>query len=354
MSRRTIIYSIIVVISLCMGRAVYAQEKIYTVGVIPSPYVTQNGPESFSGPYIDIFALVAKEINISYVYKAYRDIDDLQHALLQGEIDIALPNGLIGMHDKNIVRTLPFLSSSLSIIAVEHVDQFFLSFLYIIYKSGFIGHIGIIMICVGIFGLLFAVIEEYEDVSAKKNLRKHIGNGLYWATTKLVGESCNISPRTIWGTVLSVIFRYFFAIVLTCVIGSFSSFITVQNISKLLNINLSTLHDKVIGCRVNSFGQNILENKGIQYKTYTSLEEALSDLEQSKISGYLMPSFVAYALKNTKKIPYMVVYDLQPITVFFSYMLPISSPLLYDMNNAISTLSYNDAYIAIVSHINNG
>jgi len=354
MIRRTTIYSIFVIISLCMGRAVYAQEKIYTVGVVPSMYIIQSSIESFSGPYIDIFALVAKKINISYVYKAYTDTDALQHALLQGEIDIALPGGPISMHDKNIIQTLPFLSSSLAMIAVEDMDQFFLSFLYIIYKSGFIGHMGITMMCIGMFALLFAIIEEYEDVSSKKNIRKHMYNGLYWAIAKLVGESCDVYPRTISGKVLSITFKYFFAIILTCIIGSFSSFITVQNVSKILNINLSTLQDKLIGCKAASFSQNILENKGIKYKTYTSLEEALSDLQQSKISGYLLPSFVAYSLKNAKKIPYMVVHDLQPVTLYFSYMLPISSPLLYDMNNAISTLSYNDAYIAIVSHINNG
>ena len=119
MLRRTTIYSILIVISLCMGRAVYAQEKVYTVGVVPSVYVTQNGPESFSGPYIDIFSLIAKKINISYVYKAYTDTDALQHALLQGEIDIALPDVSTGIHHKDIIQTFPFFSSSYHRLPIE-------------------------------------------------------------------------------------------------------------------------------------------------------------------------------------------------------------------------------------------
>ena len=323
----------------------------FIVGIKEAPPFIIKNNNFYSGVSIDLWALIANDLDIIYDYKFYREdqisqmIDDVQ----KDKINIAInPLTITSQRLKKVDFTVPFFSSYM-VIALPKKNQGFFAFIKTIISKKLWASVFILFIVVFSFGLLIWLVERKKNKSFQQNY-KGLGDGFWWAavTMTTVGYGDKV-PKTRGGRLLAIIWMFTSVVLISSLTGSIAAALTIRNFESKIN-SLQDLKKLKIGTIVGSSSYEFLLKHNITpYKAdYHTIEEGLEDVINGNIDGFVYDQAILnYIINKNNWGDKIYISPYKFTALYYSFAMPKHSPWLDSINYEIIKFLESVNWIAI-------
>lgn len=267
---------------------VYSNDKM-VVGIKDSqPFVNViNLSESENrGISIELWEKVAKYNNIDYVYKRYSTVDELINASQTGEIDIGVaPISITANREKKVDLTHSYFQSGLS-VAIINKEPTVIDLLL-----GALSNLGSVIlisaVIMFIVGVPFWLLERHHN-----DVLQDDSDGAWWfdifywvATTVTTVGYGDVTPKTKWGRVYSIIIMWFGLFFAAAVTGYIVE--AIGNTYERPVIN--SVHDLngTVGVVSGSHAHEYAASQDLKMKSFSNLHEAVNALKTKKVDSII-------------------------------------------------------------------
>ncbi|QUM89902.1 transporter substrate-binding domain-containing protein [Moritella sp. 36] len=263
-----------------------------------------NGsPQSTStGLSILLWQRVADSIDLQYEMRDYT-LKGLLSAVENGNVEVGISCITITPERELLMDFSHSFYETHLAIAVKQ-KGYLASFVDIITNTTLLFAIGIILICAGLIGWIFYLLEHkvnhklYSMPSARAQLLEAFILGLLFITK---GPFNYFEFKTLSGRVLTV----FLAIASTLFIASITAMLASTFTLGLLNTDIKSPYDLIklnVGATVSTTSSIYLDSLGIIHQTFTNLDDMLIALNDGKIDAIVDDNAVLkYKLKQEKQ-----------------------------------------------------
>lgn len=331
---------------------IYPQENKFIVGTkITEPFVIQNNSGEWSGISIDLWKLIAKDLDIDYEIRSF-DLEGLTNAVAENKIDIAVsPLTITAEREKVFDFTHSYFTTGLSIAVINKSGNNLISFLKKIFS------IEVIEVIILIFTILFIVGFLVWLFERKKNnkefgdgITKGLGSSFWWAavTMTTVGYG-DKAPRTVGGRVVALIWMFAGLIMISGFTAAIASALTVDKLDVGIN-SLADLNNVRVGTVKGSSSEEYLLQNGFDFITANSIEDGIGNIKDNKIDAFVYDApILKYFIKSQNIANEIKVLPIVLEPINYAFALPTNSKMRESINQVLLREIDNTEWNAIIN-----
>ena len=266
------------------------QARALIVGTkLAPPFAMKQENGTWTGLAIDLWELIAHELDRDYTLTPYQYTKDLIDAAATGDIDAGVAAATItAEREQSVDFSHPFFRSGLAIAISKERSSSVVDISRALTSGPFLATIGMLLALLFATGALIWLIEHKRNAAHfDEEPVAGIGHGFWWAavtmTTVGYGDKVPITPL---GRLIGVVWM-FAALILTAVFtAQLASSFTVDRISG----PVASVNDLVrarVGAVANSSSNDYLASEFIQRTTYANVDAGLVALARGDIDAFV-------------------------------------------------------------------
>jgi ABC-type amino acid transport substrate-binding protein len=294
-----VVLAFIALFIISPGDALYAEsmqqqgdteEVVVGIRVVP-PFVMKSPSDSptpeYEGITIQLWEHLAEEMDVRFRYEE-RDIKGLIEGVRNGELYAAASALTVTSEREELVDfTHPFYVTGLG-IAVPYTPTNIWQAFMALFSPDFLYVVGLLALLLLFWGALVWLAERRSnDEEFGGSPAEGIGSGFWWAavTMTTVGYG-DKSPRTPAGRVIGFLWMFTAVIIISFFTASIASSLTVSQLDSRVN-GEEDLPFVRVGILENSATRFYMEENGLRYNSYASIDEGLNAVEQDEIDTFV-------------------------------------------------------------------
>jgi polar amino acid transport system substrate-binding protein len=306
---------------------------------------------NLTGPMIDFWVLVARELKLPYVLKEM-PLNRLLAALENGTIDVAATTMFITAEREKLFELSTPLGETrpalLTLYKIKHEHPWIEAVeVFLTWRTvRVISILMAVVICLGIAMWLIEKKGNPEDFS--KNFLWGTAAGIYWAGSTLASGLClGINLKTTKGRFFGLVWMMVCALALSAFIASLTHSLTdqLQETQALDDTDLRYMH---VGVKKGSVQAQTIKETGGYHTLFDTDEEAVNAVLSNQIDGYLCPEARAYHFANYAFSGRVSVYETSLKGYLYSLAMPKGSSLRRPINVAILKLMANSTWESLM------
>lgn len=271
---------------LANGRAPVQDEIVIGIRVVP-PFVIHQSDGSYSGLSIELWEVIADELDLQYRYEE-RDLEDLLSGLQEGSLFASVSALTItSEREESVDFTHPFFITGLG-IAVAHKPAGLLGAVLSLFSTDFLWVVLLLLLLLLFWGFLVWIFERNENRDEfGGSPAQGIGSGFWWAavTMTTVGYG-DKSPRSLGGRIVGFVWMFTAIIVISFFTASIASSLTVTQLDSRVS-GPGDLPNVQTGALSGSATVGYLEDIDVRPVTFSTIEEGLIAVENEQIDAFV-------------------------------------------------------------------
>ncbi len=304
-------------------------------------YSMKDKEGNWTGPMVDFWALVARELRQSYTFKEM-SLSNIMVALEQGTIDVAAITTFINAdREKRFDFSTPLGEGHHAIVTVYQTkhEHPWMAAVSAFFSWGTLTALLILLATLLLLGIFIWLIERKrnpEDFGQTR--RRGIGAGAYWAGSTLASGLCfGIYLKTLPGRVLGLTWMIICGLALSAVIASLTHSVTdqLQQMQVMEDEELRYMH---LGVKKGSVQVDMLKEAGGYYTLFDTDEDAMNAVLNGQIDGYLSFETRANFYANHEYSGKISIYPTRLKTHLYALSMPKGSALRKPINVAVLRL----------------
>ena len=314
-------------------------------------YTQKDKDGNLTGPMVDFWALIARELKRPYVLRQM-SLSNVLTALEHGTIDVAATTMFITAERERLFELSTPLGESrpalLTPYRVKHEHPWIEAVeVFMTWRTvRVISLLLAVVICLGIAMWLIERKENPEDFS--KSFLWGTAAGIYWAGSTLASGLClGINLKTTKGRFFGLVWMMVCALALSAFIASLTHSLTdqLQETQALDDTDLRYMH---VGVKKGSVQAQMIKETGGYHTLFDTDEEAVKAVLSNQVDGYLCPEARAYHFANYAYSGRVSVYETSLKGYLYSLAMPKGSALRRPVNIAILKLMANSTWESLM------
>lgn len=319
--------------------------SLLRVGSVPESVLFQYENGLHSGFYVDLWDVIATELNLNYQWVVIDTFAQLRAAVKNGELDVGASHISITADRERVMDFTHIVFNDGYQLYVPTADgggEF--NLFSILYKSGFFSMIGIILlVLVALAHIVWLVEKHRPDSDFRPGYLHGIEDALWWSivTITTVGDG-DKTPKSRLGRLIAVGWMMMSLFVVSLVVGQVTSVMTIANLDSSIK-NIGDLPGKSVGVVADTVFDDFLVNLDIEpvrYPTSAKLFQALAHgqldvILSDVVNGFVLPEHIAPRVKKAGS-PFK--------RDDVAWILPQGSPLREDINRALALMFDSGRY----------
>jgi len=265
----------------------YAQEKKLLVGIKEAPpFIIKTG-NTYSGVSVDLWRVIAKDLNYDYEFREY-DMAGLLQALEKGEVDLSIdPMTVTSERIKKLYFTQPIYVTNLAIAVKAKSGGTFAAIFRGMMTWEFLRILSAFFLIIVIFGTIVWLLERRKNKNHFHDSIKGIGDGIWWSavTMTTVGYG-DKTPKTIMGRIVSIIWMFTAVVLISSFTAAITSTLTLHKLSSAVK-GLEDLQRVSVGSIENSASAEFLKEYGIISQNMDDLGDGLNAVNKEKLQAFV-------------------------------------------------------------------
>lgn len=251
------------------------------------PFAMKDHAGQWTGISIELWRQIADELDLAY---EFRELD--QQNLLAGLADRSL-DVVVSMLTITPERldqfdfTYPFYTAGLGLAVPVKEKNAWLSVIEQLFSHTVLVIVLIIFSVLFIVGVIVWLFERKlnpEQFGGKA--RQGVGSGFWFAAVTMTAVGYGDKhPKTLGGRITAFILMFTGVILVSIFTATVTSTLTVTQLETAVH-GLEDLKKGVVGTLPFTTSETFLENRGMAFKTYTTIEEGLEALSQGDIEAF--------------------------------------------------------------------
>ncbi|MGB0798895.1 MAG: transporter substrate-binding domain-containing protein [Planktomarina sp.] len=319
--------------------------KIVTVTRPPFSMV-ENGKET--GFSLDLWAAVAKELNVSYEITRVDGFADMLMAVETGAADGAIANISITSAREGVMDfTQPIYESGLQIMVPD--DGRGTSVLSILLRRD------LLLAIVGAFALLFGggmimwALERKHQDYFNHSASDAMFPSFWWALNLVVnGGFEQLAPRSFLGRIFGTLMVVSSLFIVSIFVAKITATLTVDAIQNNVG-GINDLYDKRVGTIENSTAANYMDKRDLRFTTYTGLDDLIANFENGELDAVVFDAPILGYYVNTRGKGDAEMVGSVFLSENYGMALQSGSDLAEPINRALLTLRETGKYDALLT-----
>lgn len=316
-------------------------------------YTMKDKEGNWTGPMVDFWRLVARELRQSYTFKEM-SLSNIMIALEQGTIDVAAITTFINAdREKRFDFSTPLGEGRHAVVTVYQAkhEHPWMAAISVFFSWGTLTALFVLLATLFLLGILIWLIERKrnpEDFGTTR--RGGIGAGVYWAGSTLASGLCfGIYLKTLPGRILGLTWMIICGLALSAVIASLTHSLTdqLQQMQVIEDDELRYMH---LGVKSGSVQVDMLKEAGGYYTLFDTDEGAMNAVLNGQIDGYLSFETRANFYANHEYSGKISVYPTRLKTHLYALAMPKRSALRKPINVAILRLLDDSVWESLLDH----
>lgn len=322
-----------------VDQAATVPTRTLVIGIkIAPPFVVAdkaNG-EDYSGLGIDLWTEAAQENGWEYQYREY-DLDDLLEAVATGEVDVGI--GAITAtagREQTMDFAHPVYSSGLGIAVRSEASAGWFAVARALVSPAFLKIICVLVLLLGIIGLLVWLFEHRKNPDEFGGTRAEgLFSGFWWAmvTMTTVGYG-DISPRTVGGRLLGMVWMLAALIIVSFFSASITSALTVGQLSNRVR-NADDLASMKVATLPHSTSDAWLRGRNVTFNHAKDLDQALEQLASGEVDAVVYDTPLLRWTINQRHRGQLQVLPITLERQDYAFALPTASPLREPLDTSV-------------------
>lgn len=339
---KTRCFCLFLFLSFLFPLTAWPQEKILRVGVAPGEPFVVVVANQYQGIAVDIWKILAKNLNIKYVFVPMGEhIDDDIKLLADGKIDVLI-GPIIPTKDRAelVDFTRPYYLDQIGLVVPIKKIPFFRTLNQVL-MSSFSWMLALFLALFVLYIHVFWFFERkkhYMDV--QRDYRLGIKTAFWLHTLGISFNRIPTHPRT-------RVFRFIWSLALILLLSTISATIT-SSLTVALSNNyvkyekLSDFSENTIAAVVGTAPYDIADEVGLNIVPAQNREEAINLLLQGKVAGFADYYPIAdYYLRKHRLKERLTMADAIIAQNTFAFALPIDSPLRHSLDLQLDIIQSN-------------
>jgi len=316
------------------------------------PFV-QNQNGVWTGLAVSLWEEIAAQNQWAFEYHPYPSIEGAVTAVGKGEADVLVGNTTVtSARIKTVEFSQPYFRSGLQIMIPEARPH---TFARLWENIADFGHLTVFWYILGIVLLvtiLVTLFERKHNPDFPKTWPAGLAEAFYYVISlTLTNKSAYKGFAGVLGRLMLVFWMVLGFLMVTYVTAAVTAAMTVEQLRTRIN-GPQDLYGRRVGAITDSAGAVFLKNRGITFKAYPNLEEAVAALIPESGSPKIdcivddAPVLRAYDFNN----PHAPITEVGPVFNGFTYAyaLPLGSPLRIELNASLTRLIENGIWLRVL------
>ena len=262
-------------------------KKELIVGVSSFAPLVKKSRSSFVGFEVDLWELIAKKLDLSFVYKEY-SFTDLLEAVKNKEVDLAF-SGITRTRDREKDFSFSYFTLRTGLVIAINEDnkiRFFKSFKDIIFKN----FKKITSVVLFFLSLIFVVsnfvwlLERNRDsLGIRSAYKEGIIDSLWWTSSLMSGVG-GAYPDSWLAKALGFFSIFVGLIIFSIIVARITSFVTLSKMKHNIS-RPEDLKDKKVGTQKGSTSEKELERLGAKIVLAEKMEDIFDKLSKKEIEA---------------------------------------------------------------------
>jgi polar amino acid transport system substrate-binding protein len=318
------------------------QKLIVGIAVGP-PFDIRQADGSWTGISVELWRQIAKELSLEYEFRE-TDLSGTFFGLAQGWLDVSVgPLTITGPREEVCDFTHPYFTSSLAVAVPASRLPWTMRYLAAIFDFTLWWAIFRIVFGLLLFmafvALLVWLCERRANASqfgGGGRAARGFGSALWWSASTMTSVGCgDVSPRTVRGRVIAVIWMLVSLVLVSTFTATMASILTAERLSQGAVVRgLDDLRQFRIGTFADSSTAQYLQSNHIDYQAF-GRDELFKALSKRKIQAVLYDEpFLRYVVRTQYPGQFTVVplnLDTQP----YAFAVRESSALREPINRVL-------------------
>ena len=263
-----------------------SQETRLRVGIKPvSPFVIKGPASTYSGISIDLWAEIAKTIDVEFDFVEFSNTNQLIQACEQNEIDLAI--AAITMTEDRLERvdfSNTFFNSSVG-VAVRGERTGMLDSLLLFLNAWLVDVLVTLFVVLIVVGTIVWLFEMKKNPEFPRDPIRGISQGIWWASVTMttVGYGDAV-PRSLAGRLLGATWMFLGVLMISMFTATVASSLTSLKLRSHVD-SPSDLERVRVGAVDGENPMTLLRRQGIVARGFPSLEQALSSLAEGQLDA---------------------------------------------------------------------
>jgi ABC-type amino acid transport substrate-binding protein len=295
---RAIALAALWIVTLAPGHSVAqvrAEAQPLLVGVTEGPpYAIKKPDGSWVGLGVDLWRVIAAELDLEYELREYPSLESLVRAVEAGEVD-ATPT-LAASMQKEVALDLShsyYASGSAIAVAARLAEPRWLALLEKLVSWAFLRVIGALVL---VWLTAGAIVWLFERGDSRQmfggGALKGLGNGIWWAavTMTTVGYG-DKAPRTLGGRTVAMVWMLASIILISSFTAAITTSLTVDELGGRIR-GLRDLPRVRVGAVTASEALRFLDEQGIRARRFATAEDGLLAIVDDEIDALVFDEMV--------------------------------------------------------------
>jgi len=322
------------------------------VGIKPAvPFIIDNADSVYSGISILFWEKVAEDLDLTFVYHPFDDVESLLNAIQQNQIDLGVGALTITDERESVLDfTHSYFSSGLG-VAVRQEQQGIFSQLLNIASWDFLKAAGALCLVILIFGLLLWVFERKRNKEMfGRGSMKGIGSSFWWSavtmTTVGYGDKAPITPG---GRFVAFIWMFTAIVITSTLTAAIASALTISTLTQNIE-NVEDLANLSVGTVAGSSSEEYLNREGVFANLYNGPLVALQALANKEVDAVVYDKpILQYMVRQPDAFDNLEILPNRILQNNYGIVLAEDSPLRNDLNIIILRKLTSPEYRSIIN-----
>lgn len=300
-----------------------------------APFAMRNANGEWEGIAVDLWQLVADDLGLNFRLEE-QSLPELLEGVKTNQLDLGIGAITVSAARERMMDfSQPFDYSGIG-VAAKIGDNRFAQLFASLFSWAFLKAIAALFLVLVLAGAAVWYAERKHESNAfgGKPLGG-IGNGFWWAavTITTVGYG-DKAPATLPGRVIGLIWMFIGVITISGFTAAIASTLTASNLKA--SIHSPADLDRVrLGAVSGTFGAEILQSRGLNFRGFSSYEEALEELKKGDLGAVVhdQPLLVYEVRKNHTEEIEVMQWPLAQQS--YAFALPTDSPLREHLNRSL-------------------
>ncbi|MDJ0875488.1 MAG: transporter substrate-binding domain-containing protein [Desulfobacterales bacterium] len=359
--RRLVYLSCCGVILLCLhlAAAASAQDdqilpvKLKVGTMTAPPFAMQTSDGDWEGLSIELWRLIARDLEIEYDFVVYDDLARLKADLEEGAPDLFIAMAVTAAHEAAFDMSQPFLTSGSAIAVPAGKARYSL-----IHYSGrvierivsleFLALVGTLALLAFAAGSLVWLFEKrhHRDEFSEKPV-KGLWQGLWWAmvTMTTVGYG-DKTPKTAGGRFVALVWMFTGIILVSVFTAAVTASLTVGELHGKVQ-GLQDLYGVRVGSVTRSETFRYLVRREIKVRGFKNPQDGLQAVAQGELDAFVFNELVLKDLARTKLAGRIRVLPEVFDHYYVSMAMPSGSDLREPLNRALLKIIATDDWTRV-------
>ena len=302
--------------------------KKLIIGITETPPFVEKRPHGYSGLSITSWKMVNEQLQASYEFKEYENLESLLNGIENGEVDLSVnPITVTDNRMKRMEFSQPYFISHTSV--VKRKESSFLKHLKNFFSWDFFSVIALLLFVILIFGILVWAFERKKNKEEFGGNIKGIMQGFWWSavTMTTVGYG-DKSPKTTGGRVIGLIWMFMAVIIISSFTAGIASSLTVESINEEIT-NLQDLERFDVTTVRSSSSQELLDLYNIENNLVNDGFEGLDAVLSEKTTLFIYDEpILKFEIERLELSDDLEILGQSLKKDYYSYAFPKDSKLL--------------------------